>query len=182
MLTEQENPLFEDFLKLRLGMDPVDYIISKLKTNSKIDDVQYLFEMIAGKFQLENRCGIPDFDFYYAQAREEMKKMSQQKIIRHNKLVRDRIPDIIDASGKKCRCEILSKEEYIQKLDEKLTEELNEYQQSKELEELADLLEVMGAVVKARGYSWEELTELRKKKRSERGGFDKRILLKEVIE
>ena len=50
------------------------------------------------------------------------------------------------------------------------------------VEELADLLEVMGAVVKARGYTWDELTTVRKKKREERGGFEKRILLKEVYE
>ena len=67
-------------------------------------------------------------------------------------------------------------------LDAKLGEELVEYQESKSLEELADLLEVMDAVVKARGYTWEQLTDIRKKKKKERGGFEKRILLKEVYE
>ena len=67
-------------------------------------------------------------------------------------------------------------------LDAKLTEELAEYQESKSLEELADLLEVMGAVVKARGFTWEELTKVRKKKLGERGGFEKKVLLKEVFE
>ena len=71
---------------------------------------------------------------------------------------------------------------YIQKLDEKLNEEIAEYQKSKSLEELADLLEVMGAVVRARGYTWEELTQLRKAKRAERGAFDQKILLVEVAE
>ena len=100
----------------------------------------------------------------------------------YNKLVRDRIPEIIEAAGKKCTYEILSTEQYVAMLDAKLDEELAEYQQSKSLEELADLLEVMDAVVRARGYTWEQLTEIRKKKKEERGGFEKRILLKEVYE
>ena len=99
----------------------------------------------------------------------------------HNKLVRDRIPEIIRASGSVCITEILPAEAYLRALDEKLNEELAEYQQSKSLEELADLLEVMGAVVKARGYTWDDLTRVRKEKRANRGGFDQRIFLKEVI-
>ena len=98
----------------------------------------------------------------------------------YHKLVRDRIPEIIEADGKTCVCETLSDEDYLRLLDEKLNEELAEYQQSKSLEELADLLEVLGAVVTARGYTWNQLTALRKEKREQRGGFEKRILLKEV--
>ena len=75
----------------------------------------------------------------------------------YNKLVRDKIPQIIAASGKNCVTEVLQEDAYLQKLDEKLSEELAEYQESKSLEELADLQEVMAAVVKARGYTWEEL-------------------------
>ena len=100
----------------------------------------------------------------------------------YNKLVRDRIPEIIEKDGKRCVCETLSQDQYIAMLDAKLNEELVEYQQSKSLEELADLLEVMGAVVQARGYTWSQLAETRKKKLEERGGFEKRILLKEVWE
>ena len=105
----------------------------------------------------------------------------KQRVVYH-KLVRDRIPEIIEASGKSCITQILPMEDYIRALDTKLSEELAEYQESKALEELADLLEVMAAVVKARGYSWEELTALREAKRDRRGGFDQRILLEEVIE
>ena len=97
----------------------------------------------------------------------------------YNKLVRDKIPQIIAASGKNCVTEVLQEDAYLQKLDEKLGEELAEYQESKSLEELADLLEVMAAVVKARGYSWEELERIRARKREKRGGFEERILLKE---
>lgn len=100
----------------------------------------------------------------------------------YNKLVRDRIPEIIEASGKNCTTEILSDQQYIDMLDAKLQEELTEYQESKSLEELADLLEVVCAVVNARGYTWEQLQQVRMKKKEERGGFEKRILLKEVID
>lgn len=100
----------------------------------------------------------------------------------YHKLVRDRIPEIIEADGKICVCEMLSDEEYIRLLDQKLNEELAEYQESKSLEELADLLEVMWAVVRARGWTLDELEQVRADKAAERGGFAKKILLKEVWE
>ena len=102
--------------------------------------------------------------------------------MKYHKLVRDRIPEIIEKQGKTCVTEVLSQEAYIQMVDEKLNEELAEYQESKSLEELADLLEVMEAAVKARGYTWEKLLAVRDEKRAKRGGFEHRILLKEVIE
>jgi len=101
-------------------------------------------------------------------------------IKRHYKLVRDRIPEIINSSGRTCTTKILPPEEYIRLLDEKLTEELAEYQESKSIEELADLLEVMEAVVKARGYSAEDLLRIKQEKQEKRGSFEQRILLKEV--
>ena len=102
--------------------------------------------------------------------------------IEYNKLVRDRIPEIIASDGKTCVCETLSDEDYLRLLDAKLTEELSEYQESRSLEELADLLEVLRAVAKARGWTWEELEQARQDKAAERGGFEKKILLKEVRE
>ena len=104
------------------------------------------------------------------------------KKISYHKLIRDKIPAIIEAQGKTCVTEVLSEEMYLQMLDEKLSEELAEYQESKSLEELADLLEVMQAVVTARGYTWQELETVRWDKNQKRGGFEDRILLKEVIE
>ena len=101
---------------------------------------------------------------------------------KYYKLVRDRIPEIIEASGKSCKIAILSDEEYIEMLDAKLDEELAEYHKDKNIEELADLLEVVRAAVIARGYAVEELEKVRAEKASERGGFEKKILLKEVIE
>lgn len=100
----------------------------------------------------------------------------------YNKLVRDHIPEIIESDGRKCLTEVLSDDRWLQMLDAKLDEELAEYQESKSLEELADLLEVMRAVVKARGWSWEQLEQARQEKAARRGGFEKKILLKEVRE
>lgn len=101
--------------------------------------------------------------------------------IRYNKLVRDRIPEIIEASRKKCVCSTLSDEQYLAMLDAKLNEELAEYQESKSMEELADLLEVIRVVAAARGSSIDEVEAIRKDKAAKRGGFEKKILLTEVI-
>ena len=96
------------------------------------------------------------------------------------KLVRDRIPEIIEQAGQVCSCSVLSDEDYLKMLDEKLNEELAEYQESKSMEELADLLEVMHAVAAARGSSIDEVEQIRKEKAAERGGFAKRVLLQEI--
>jgi len=101
-------------------------------------------------------------------------------IKRYHKLVRDRIPEIIEANGKTCICKTLSDEDYLRLLDEKLNEELAEYQESMSLGELADLLEVIQVVVRARGWTLEELEQVRADKADRRGGFKKKILLKEV--
>ena len=100
----------------------------------------------------------------------------------YQKLVRDRIPEIIEADGKTCVTETLSDSRYLEMLDAKLAEELAEYRESKSLEELADLLEVMKAVVQARGWTWNQLEQVRQEKAARRGGFEKKILLKEVRE
>ncbi len=104
----------------------------------------------------------------------------------YNKLVRDRIPEIIAADGDRYEIRILEEKEYIQALEEKALEEFQEYREAKEgeseLEELADLLEVIYALSKARGYSSEELESARKRKAELRGAFSKRIFLIDVKE
>ena len=104
------------------------------------------------------------------------------KKITYHKLVRDKIPDIIKQAGKTCTFTTLSDEDYLKLLDEKLNEELAEYQESKSMEELADLLEVIRAVAIARGSSPEEVESIRKAKALSRGGFEKKILLQDVTE
>lgn len=98
----------------------------------------------------------------------------------HNKLVRDKIPEIIKNTGKTAYCHILTEDEYLSELDKKLNEELAEYQADKSLEELADMLEVMYAIVEARGYSLEELENVRVKKAIKGGGFKDKIFLEKV--
>ena len=94
---------------------------------------------------------------------------------KYNKLVRDRIPEIIEASGNTCITEILSDEDYLRMLDAKLDEELEEYHVDQNIEELADLMEVIQACAVERGYSVEELEQVRAEKAAKRGGFEKKI-------
>ena len=103
-------------------------------------------------------------------------------IKKYNKLVRDRIPEIIENSGNTCVTEILSDEDYLRMLDAKLDEELAEYHADRNIEELADLMEVIRACAVARGYTLEQLEQVRAEKSAKRGGFAKKILLKEVVE
>ncbi len=103
-------------------------------------------------------------------------------VIEYNKLVRDRIPQIIEADNKRCTVRVLDDEEYLWMVDAKLDEELAEYHNDQNIEELADLLEVIYAATKARGYSIEDLECVRKEKADKRGGFDKKIFLETVEE
>ena len=100
----------------------------------------------------------------------------------YNKLVRDLIPEIIEASGKECRTRVLSDEEYLKMLDAKLDEELAEYHKDQNIEELADLLELIYAAATARGYTLDELESVRAEKAKNRGGFEKKVFLIDVIE
>ena len=134
-------------------------------------------ELLKGKYP-NLTVRLLDYSIWNYMAHRQTDKKTKQ----YHKLVRDRIPEIIEASGKTCFWETLSHEDYISLLDQKLNEELAEYQESKSLEELADLLEVMQAVVKARGRTLEELEQVRAEKAAKRGGFEKKILLKEVLE
>lgn len=102
--------------------------------------------------------------------------------MKYNKLVRDRIPEIIEASGKSCVTEILSDKAYLRLVDAKLDEELAEYHSDQNIEELADLLEVIYAAAMARGYTLEQLESVRAAKAEKRGAFANKILLKEVVE
>lgn len=100
----------------------------------------------------------------------------------YNKLIRDRIPEMIESEGKKVVCETLNDENYIKLLKEKLVEELNEFLESDDVAELADMGEVMHALLEYKGVSIETFQRIRLEKLEKRGGFKKRLLLKEVIE
>ncbi len=98
----------------------------------------------------------------------------------YNKLVRDKIPEIIRADGKKLKSRILSDEEHLQALLKKLEEECKELIEAKNVEELADVHEVLLALAEALGIKPEELEKVRQDKATKRGGFKKRIFLQEV--
>lgn len=98
----------------------------------------------------------------------------------YNKLVRDKIPEIIKADGRECDTAIVAGDEKYKLLETKLQEEVNEFLEDKNLEELADVMEVLFGLAESLGYSEEELLEARDKKRKERGGFKEGIVLKSV--
>jgi predicted house-cleaning noncanonical NTP pyrophosphatase (MazG superfamily) len=91
------------------------------------------------------------------------------------KLVRDKIPEIIQASGATPLTRILETEEYLSCLEAKLDEEVQEFHESKSPEELADILEVVYALAEAHGCSREQLQQFFDTKHTARGGFKKRI-------
>lgn len=103
----------------------------------------------------------------------------------YNKLVRDKVPEIISANGEIPITRVLEIDEYKKFLEEKLFEEYKEVIDSSgkdRLEELADLIEVIRALAVLENSSYEEVFEMVSLKREKRGGFEKRILLEEVLE
>ena len=97
--------------------------------------------------------------------------------MQYNKAIRDKIPEIIQKDGHSCSVKTLSDEEFLEQLEKKLSEEVTEYQNDKNPEELADILEVIYRIAQLKGVSKEELEKIRIKKSEERGGFDKNLFL-----
>lgn len=109
----------------------------------------------------------------------DMKGQTMRKT--YNKLVRDKIPEIIESEGQTCQTHILSDIEYIKALESKLDEEVAEYHSDKNLEELADITEVIHALCTAHGYSIHDLESIRLKKANNKGTFSKKIYLETSI-
>ncbi|MCL2201062.1 MAG: nucleoside triphosphate pyrophosphohydrolase [Oscillospiraceae bacterium] len=102
------------------------------------------------------------------------------KYKKYNKLVRDEIPKIISNSGGLPEVKTLDGESYFSALNQKLSEEVGEYLENYDVDELADILEVIHAIIEYRGLSISDLEQVRLQKRAERGGFDSRTYLVEV--
>ncbi len=99
----------------------------------------------------------------------------------YNKLVRDKIPEVIQENeGKNAKIRILNDEEYLKELNIKLKEEVEEYLASGEIEELADIEEVLRTLVEIKGKSLEEFDNLRLSKVEKRGAFKDKIFLESV--
>ena len=95
----------------------------------------------------------------------------------YNKLVRDKIPEMIRSQGETPRIRILEQEEYTACLEAKLDEEVSEYHKERNLEELADILEVVYALAEDLGHTRQELEAAYERKHEARGGFRDRIFL-----
>ena len=97
----------------------------------------------------------------------------------YNKLVRDKIPEIIMQKGGRPVVHVASEEIYWQKLKEKLQEEVHEFMKDENIEEIADIMEVLGAIVEYKKFHPTEIEQVKAKKFEERGGFKDRIILHE---
>ena len=109
-------------------------------------------------------------------------EVSSLNSIHYDKLVRDKIPEVIRQAGKQPVADTLPYEAMAAALDRKLQEEVQEYLESSSVEEIADVLEVLHGIAFHKGISWDEVESVRVRKRDERGGFEKGIRLLEVKE
>ena len=100
----------------------------------------------------------------------------------YDKAIRDKIPDIIKKSGNSCNVKKLSDDEFLPELEKKLREEVEEYLESKSVEELADAIEVIYRIAELKGTSKEKLEMLREEKASKRGKFNENLFLVDATE
>ena len=106
--------------------------------------------------------------------------MKYEKI--YNKLVRDKIPEVIENSGKKFSSHIAGELEYKEELFKKVYEELEEFKENPSAEEMADIFEVLEGLIKAYNIEMNDVFDIKEEKARERGAFEKRIVLERVWE
>jgi predicted house-cleaning noncanonical NTP pyrophosphatase (MazG superfamily) len=106
--------------------------------------------------------------------------MKNEKI--YNKLVRDKIPEVIESSGKKFSSHIAGELEYKEELFKKVYEELEEFKENPSAEEMADIFEVLEGLIKAYNIEMNDVFIVKEKKAKDRGAFEKRIVLERVWE
>ncbi len=99
----------------------------------------------------------------------------------YNKLVRDKIPGIIKADSFTPIAHIANDEEFREKLLEKIAEEVDEFKENEDPEELADILEVVYALASLQNISPEDLEKIRAEKAKKRGVFTEKIILEKTL-
>ena len=104
----KDPKVFEAAFQKRLGLHPDEYLVEKIQNGSSLSSVEYLFDIVSAEIASRNHCVCKGFAYYHAKAQERIQAM--KKHIVHNKLVRDRIPEIIEASGKTCVVEVMSQD------------------------------------------------------------------------
>jgi predicted house-cleaning noncanonical NTP pyrophosphatase (MazG superfamily) len=97
----------------------------------------------------------------------------------YHKLVRDKIPELIEQKGERVVFHVADDAEYWLKLKEKLQEEVTEFFEAENIEELADVLEVIHAIEVVKKFDHHELLQVQVEKQQRRGGFERRIILDE---
>lgn len=100
----------------------------------------------------------------------------------YNKLVRDKILQVCESNNQIAITRVLSDEEYLTELNKKIVEEVKEYVESGDIEELADLEEVLRAILDVKKCSYEEFEEIRNAKVAKRGAFKDKLFLESVKE
>ncbi|TAK03634.1 phosphoribosyl-ATP pyrophosphohydrolase [Patescibacteria group bacterium] len=99
--------------------------------------------------------------------------------MRYDKLVRDKMPERIRAKGEACSFHVADDAEYWQKLKAKMAEEMGEFVRDESADEVADILEVLDAIIAYKKFDRAEIEAIKKRKFDERGGFEGRIILDE---
>ncbi len=101
----------------------------------------------------------------------------------YNKLVRDKIPNEINCTkGRKAVYRIMDNDEYLKELNRKLLEEAHEFIEENDIEELADVMEVIETITKLKNIKWEELRKIQNEKKNKKGSFNEKIYLEYVEE
>lgn len=100
----------------------------------------------------------------------------------YNKLVRDKIPELMLKEHELPTTRILNDGEYIQELNKKLEDEVKVYLENENIEEMVDILEVIRAILEFKGSTFEELEEKRIKKANKKGTFKEKVYLEKVMQ
>lgn len=99
--------------------------------------------------------------------------------MKYNKLIRDKVPEYIKSKGGNAIFHIADSKEFKEKLKEKLQEEVQEFLESESIEEMADIFEIISAIVEHNGWTIAQVSKVQAKKRKEKGAFKKKIILDE---